>query len=1401
MRRFPSNRWAVWVLTQVVTLAVALAPVLPAGAQPGTTTTTGSVSAPPGIIRPAFLFEPEFPLNSLKEVPNWNEVEQLLDNPYAMARDTTGTPGNDQGWVSWRTTITRRPGFGVTLPQFLVHPLNYNPNIGEEMRLLNPGYPGGAFQVPATLVPRATNPASCNDAAAAVDPDIVPGGAGCFYDWQSEAITVSSGAERGIEEAEIDYNSPQKADTSACIDFTEAFPVAESSTICGLDPGEPGYAGFAVLNPSGYSVPGVPGSSKTSLGTPGRLRDPITGQPIGARNPLTGAPPPGTVALPKPSIRIPEVGGSNILPNYLYNSQGRLAARAAAAGQPASQAAAFVAPSNENDYVVGPGSTALRTLLAGYPWSIGGPGASVDGRTVAAALGKSLFWDMQVGSDGVQSCGTCHFTAGADNRTKNQVNPNHLGGDVTFQVHGGAAPNTYNLAASDFPFHKLANPQIAGDPLCADVPGGVGKLVANVGGVAGMTHPVSGDVTVCDAANVESDTNDVASSMGVVFSPFTDIPTPGGGTASGAFVQVPASPTTVQPVTPDLRTANALDPIPGFQGLRRVEPRNTPTFFGTASNFDNFWDGRARHDFNGGSVFGIGDPQSHVFVNQLSATGTGIGTLTATKQVIRFASLASLATGPGLSEFEMSFLGRNWAKIGKKLLQNGVTPLANQLVDPTDSVLGRYSNQPGNANPICGSPALQAARATGKPGLCISYEGLIKGAYHPQLWANGLVPAIPAWHLNGCYSDGRTTVPNSQLCAPGTANDPFDGYVLTPASGAAAAANTNQFRQIEGNFSVFWGLSVHLWGTITVPDDAPIDRFLEANPDFVFGLGEANEPALVPDQPTCGQIPGYTRSPGRGCFTEVGRFKRDAGLTGTALMPNGSTVTFTSVGTRGPNDPDPLLGLDLFAGSNLSLKNADFRSARCGECHLGGNLTDHNFDRTHLVSALDFVAEFSVPGNELPFEPLGRARLISGFLLASEINENGQDALERRFINQSIVPNPIDGLAYPDGVFNALGPDNLKGTADDYTGAGAAFLDNGVYNLGVTVCEGRPPEPCNDIGRGGDDAFGFPLSLATLAMKNVAGNGGAPIQLLSGTMMAGPGFEPGNVMANLDPLDPGTVFEETAQDQQINPGFESELQTPLLPPHLAPFVNNNTVGDAHPELDEAGGAPGGFYNTLTDTALLEGFVDVLGPLNPAGVINEAFNVAYQTPMGTWPTANRVVRNGSFKAASLRNVELTGPYFHNGGKLTLRQVVDFYAHGGDFPITNAADRDFNLVNLRLEMQSNLNEAEMVALVDFLLELTDDRVRFERAPFDHPEVHVPLDGRAPDNTFGRPGFLARETGNCNGIAGAGPCFLNAPAVGAAGKSAVPGFLGVERGNRNSPNCNSATGPISHYCSKTQ
>ena len=61
---------------------------------------------------------------------------------------------------------------------------------------------------------------------------------------------------------------------------------------------------------------------------------------------------------------------------------------------------------------------------------------------MAIALGKALFWDMQVGSDGVQACASCHFRAGADPRSRNQVSPgmtHRPKPDLTFAT--GTGPN------------------------------------------------------------------------------------------------------------------------------------------------------------------------------------------------------------------------------------------------------------------------------------------------------------------------------------------------------------------------------------------------------------------------------------------------------------------------------------------------------------------------------------------------------------------------------------------------------------------------------------------------------------------------------------------------------------------------------------------------------------------------------------------------------------------------------------------------------------------------------------------------------------------------------------------------------------------------------------------------
>jgi cytochrome c peroxidase len=330
-------------------------------------------------------------------------------------------------------------------------------------------------------------------------------------------------------------------------------------------------------------------------------------------------------------------------------------------------------------------------------------------RAAAIRLGKALFWDMQVGSDGRQACASCHFHAGADSRIKNQLGPGINAGDTVFgnQDFPQFAPN-YTLQAADFPLHERT---LQGD---RDAP-------------------------------VLRDVNDVVSSQGVFLSDFVDV--------------VLGSP--LENVTP------VPDPVFNVGGVnvRRVEPRNTPSVINAVFNVDNFWEGRAKHIFNGVNPFGILDVSSDVLVDD----GGGL-----TGELVRIenASLASQAVGPPLSEFEMSARGRTFPDIGKKMLS--LRPLALQQVAANDSVLG----------PL---------RDPGGRGLNTTYPAMIQAAFQPRFWNN-----------------------NTQVVT-------FPGGVRTIDPGTPGS--TSEFTQMEVNFSLFFGLAVQLYQSTLVSDETSFDRF------------------------------------------------------------------------------------------------------------------------------------------------------------------------------------------------------------------------------------------------------------------------------------------------------------------------------------------------------------------------------------------------------------------------------------------------------------------------------------------------------------------------------------------------------------------------------------------------
>ena len=411
-------------------------------------------------------------------------------------------------------------------------------------------------------------------------------------------------------------------------------------------------------------------------------------------------------------------------------------------------------------------------------------------KTAAIALGKTLFWDMQIGSDGVQSCASCHFHAGADSRSKNQINP---GSGNTFDI--ASAPN-YQLKPSDYPFHKLEDPNNR-------------------------------------SSQVVSDVNDVASSQGVFRARFID-------------VQPGSDKDKTTPVGDEVFNVNNVN-------VRRVTPRNTPTVINSVFNFRNFWDGRAQNIFNGVNPSGLRDPDAFVLQARNRRR------LRDVKVKINNSSLASQAVGPPLNSFELSAeiepviapstvelsesenqievrdsegrtlnrgsategvevpaenqLDRNrrqrrprrsrekriprrprpqfrrfGRKLGKKML--AVTPLNKQIVARDDSVLGRFSKFP-------------------KPGLNQSYEQMIQQAFQREWWDSNIIIRV----------------------------NPETGRRSFRRKRRRQDLSTNEFTLAEYNFALFLGLAIQEYESTLISDQTPFDRFL------------ANEKnALTPEQ-------------------------------------------------------------------------------------------------------------------------------------------------------------------------------------------------------------------------------------------------------------------------------------------------------------------------------------------------------------------------------------------------------------------------------------------------------------------------------------------------------------------------------------------------------------------------
>lgn len=353
----------------------------------------------------------------------------------------------------------------------------------------------------------------------------------------------------------------------------------------------------------------------------------------------------------------------------------------------------------------------------------------------AIRLGKALFWDMQVGSDGITACASCHFHAGTDNRTKNTLSPGKNG---VFENNKGA---NKSLTAADFPFVKFVDPENR-------------------------------------ATNRTVVTDDVVGAQGVNKTVFKSV-------RSG------------NPVDGGNSSRNATFSSQG-RNVRQVTARNSPTVINAVFNYANFWDGRANHFFNGVNPFGYEDINARILKN-VNGSLEELDLMGLPENRLDNASLASQSVGPTLSDVEMSWQGRSFPGLGRKMLS--LRPLAQQQVATTDSALGFM------------------VHASGK-GLSTTYADMIKAAFKPEFWDNAsqTVTFSSAGKILGKVTPDSSS---KSIVNPGKMS--MKSSALSIVNGAGG------YSQMEANFSFFFGMALMMYQGTLVADDSPFDRFMDGN--------------------------------------------------------------------------------------------------------------------------------------------------------------------------------------------------------------------------------------------------------------------------------------------------------------------------------------------------------------------------------------------------------------------------------------------------------------------------------------------------------------------------------------------------------------------------------------------
>ncbi len=798
------------------------------------------------------------------------------------------------------------------------------------------------------------------------------------------------------------------------------------------------------------------------------------------------------------------------------------------------------------------------------------------------ALGKALFWEMQAGSDFRRladgtfhgtACASCHYRFGADARNR----------------HTRRIPFVVWEKFDRDPRHPLLDepPQ---------------PYHATKSAVETIKNP-----NQLKTVNGNTPLSLVIGSQGVSPFDFGGLRFHRGSGSTPGWFEERAIPRSVAPyagtkMLPE-STMFVDRQLPNGQRFRQITARNSPTVINAAFSDRLFHDGRAESTFNGFSIAGDQDTRQVLYRRRSD------GTLAATRIALVNAALASQAVGPVISDVEMSYRGRSFPIVARKLLDASV--LGFQAVSPQDSVLGPYV-------------------ASGEIGCGSSYRRLIQRAFRREWWddrdAHGVRQFVPLELAKRPEGSTAPTAPLGEL--------------------------------MEANFSLYWGLSILFYEAMLVSNNSPFDQMLRGNAAGVNERWEQEKSKLGPiylDKiPTTPNGKPQLLISGAEVFQRGHRLFMNRGCVECHAGPFMSEI-FDRNGPLEVSKPIhhtlQRLLLPVSKGDAIALKLEEAQKTMLQDVAtaLGDAVPEKKPIALRLAVALDALRE----------EARGVEPKLSE-LIAKRLKAAG-------FPESLAAP-----LAYRMMTYEKLRP-TFSGNRD-------FFQEEERVRYALKLVEGSAPPVFVEF-------MAIPPDLAANRPKLPIEGPLAPFPYAFYDL----GFY--NIGVSPPRYDRG------------NGGWSDDIEPPYAAIlHDLTWLRGLPIWNKSPELLHLPLAAQNNDRRRSDTVLVSRARFLAQTEEPTG---------HRKP---FLHDNELMFWGSFRTPTLRNIELTGPYMHNGRLLTLSDVVEFYDRGGDV----AADKDRNPDKHPAIRPLDMSDEDQRALVFFLLCLTDNNVRYERAPFDHPSL---------------------------------------------------------------------------------